>query len=218
MDLWLLIITWGWCRAVANLPNIFQAGWLPLLGGCLGSSSSLRTRPTWLPFWPFLVSTRPSTRWMTWLPNTKFYTLPKTVATSLPTLNGWPTSKNDSTSNKILYNPQCLETFTQSVDDRIWKDMSLNDSMTEVERSKLAVWDYPVSDKYTKIWQSMQVSLFFFASFCFNGVMITSLIGCWTATHFWRGSNSRPRFFLRPGWFRFPWFASLSICVKGFNF
>ena len=102
MDLWLLIITWGWCRAVANLPNIFQAGWLPLLGGCLGSSSSLRTRPTWLPFWPFLVSTRPSTRWMTWLPNTKFYTLPKTVATSLPTLNGWPTSKNDSTSNKMI--------------------------------------------------------------------------------------------------------------------
>ena len=35
--------------------------------------------------------------------------------------------------------------------------MSLNDSMSEVERSKLAVWDYPVSDKYTKIWQSMQV-------------------------------------------------------------
>ena len=35
--------------------------------------------------------------------------------------------------------------------------MSLNDSMTELDRSKLAVWDYPVSDKYTKIWQSMQV-------------------------------------------------------------
>ncbi len=40
--------------------------------------------------------------------------------------------------------------------DRIWKDMSLNDSMTEVERARLAVWDYPVSDRYTKIWQSMQ--------------------------------------------------------------
>jgi len=38
----------------------------------------------------------------------------------------------------------------------IWKDMSLNDSLSELERSKLAVWDYPVSDKYTKIWQSMQ--------------------------------------------------------------
>jgi len=33
--------------------------------------------------------------------------------------------------------------------------MSLNDSLSEVERSKLAVWDYPVSDKYTKIWQAM---------------------------------------------------------------
>lgn len=34
--------------------------------------------------------------------------------------------------------------------------MSLNDSLTPVERSKLAVWDYPVSDKYTKMWQAMQ--------------------------------------------------------------
>lgn len=38
----------------------------------------------------------------------------------------------------------------------IWKDMSLNDSLSPVERSKLAVWDYPVSDKYTKMWQAMQ--------------------------------------------------------------
>ncbi|CAL4202702.1 unnamed protein product, partial [Meganyctiphanes norvegica] len=38
----------------------------------------------------------------------------------------------------------------------IWKDMSLNDSMSDIERAKLAVWDYPVSDKYTKMWQSMQ--------------------------------------------------------------
>lgn len=34
--------------------------------------------------------------------------------------------------------------------------MSLNDSLSEIERSKLAVWDYPVSDRYTKIWQAMQ--------------------------------------------------------------
>ncbi|KAJ1526273.1 hypothetical protein ONE63_009427 [Megalurothrips usitatus] len=38
----------------------------------------------------------------------------------------------------------------------IWKDMSLNDSLSEVERAKLAVWDYPVGDKYTKMWQAMQ--------------------------------------------------------------
>ncbi|XP_044735495.1 ionotropic receptor 25a-like [Chrysoperla carnea] len=38
----------------------------------------------------------------------------------------------------------------------IWKDMSLNDSLSPVERSKLAVWDYPVSDKYTKMWQTMK--------------------------------------------------------------
>jgi len=38
----------------------------------------------------------------------------------------------------------------------IWKEMSLDDTLSELERSKLAVWDYPVSDKYTKIWQSMK--------------------------------------------------------------
>ncbi|XP_024885188.1 ionotropic receptor 25a isoform X1 [Temnothorax curvispinosus] len=38
----------------------------------------------------------------------------------------------------------------------IWKDMSLNDSLSDVERAKLAVWDYPVSDKYTKMFQAMK--------------------------------------------------------------
>lgn len=38
----------------------------------------------------------------------------------------------------------------------IWKNVALNESLTPFERSKLAVWDYPVSDKYTKIWQAMQ--------------------------------------------------------------
>ncbi|GBP52442.1 Ionotropic receptor 25a [Eumeta japonica] len=34
--------------------------------------------------------------------------------------------------------------------------MSLNDSLSDVERAKLAVWDYPVSDKYSKMWQAMK--------------------------------------------------------------
>ncbi|XP_014218148.1 ionotropic receptor 25a-like [Copidosoma floridanum] len=38
----------------------------------------------------------------------------------------------------------------------IWKDMSLNDSLSDFERAKLAVWDYPVSDKYTKMFQTMK--------------------------------------------------------------
>lgn len=33
--------------------------------------------------------------------------------------------------------------------------MSLNESMSEIERAKLAVWDYPVSDKYTNMWRFM---------------------------------------------------------------
>lgn len=66
---------------------------------------------------------------------------------------------------KILYAPlngSSAMTYFQRMADieakfyEIWKDMSLNDSLTPVERSKLAVWDYPVSDKYTKMWQAMQ--------------------------------------------------------------
>ncbi|XP_064468502.1 ionotropic receptor 25a-like [Ornithodoros turicata] len=38
----------------------------------------------------------------------------------------------------------------------IWKNMSLDDTLSDEERAKLAVWDYPVSDKYTKIWWTMK--------------------------------------------------------------
>ena len=34
--------------------------------------------------------------------------------------------------------------------------MSLNDSLTPVEISKLAVWNYLISDKYTMMWHAMQ--------------------------------------------------------------
>lgn len=66
---------------------------------------------------------------------------------------------------KILYAPingsEAMSYFERmsEIEGRfyeIWKDMSLNDSLSPVERSKLAVWDYPVSDKFTKIWQAMQ--------------------------------------------------------------
>ena len=38
--------------------------------------------------------------------------------------------------------------------------MSLNDSLDQVERAKLAVWDYPVSDKFTNMWAAMDQSKF----------------------------------------------------------
>ena len=34
--------------------------------------------------------------------------------------------------------------------------MISDNNITEYMRAKLAVWDYPVSDKYTKIWQNMK--------------------------------------------------------------
>ncbi|CAD6185138.1 unnamed protein product [Caenorhabditis auriculariae] len=41
---------------------------------------------------------------------------------------------------------------------KIWKEMSLNESMSPRDRARLAVWDYPVSDKFTNMWRYMQES------------------------------------------------------------
>lgn len=66
---------------------------------------------------------------------------------------------------KILYAPikgsEAMTYFERmsQIEDRfyeMWKELSLNDSLTALERSKLAVWDYPISDKYTKMWHAMQ--------------------------------------------------------------
>lgn len=34
--------------------------------------------------------------------------------------------------------------------------MSLNSSQSPYERAQLAVWDYPISDKYSKMWAAME--------------------------------------------------------------
>ena len=39
--------------------------------------------------------------------------------------------------------------------------MSLNDSLNPVERAKLAVWDYPVSEQFTKLMDSMFVPSYY---------------------------------------------------------
>ncbi|KAK2171502.1 hypothetical protein NP493_1059g00000 [Ridgeia piscesae] len=70
---------------------------------------------------------------------------------------------------KTKYAPQkstSTETYFRRMADieekfyGIWKSMSLNDSLDQVERAKLAVWDYPVSDKFTNMWAAMEESGF----------------------------------------------------------
>lgn len=33
--------------------------------------------------------------------------------------------------------------------------MSLNESLSDLKKAQLAVWNYPVDDKYSKIWKTM---------------------------------------------------------------
>uniref|UniRef100_A0A0N4ZCL6 PBPe domain-containing protein n=1 Tax=Parastrongyloides trichosuri TaxID=131310 RepID=A0A0N4ZCL6_PARTI len=40
----------------------------------------------------------------------------------------------------------------------IWKEISLNESMNSMDKAKLAVWDYPVSEKFSNLWRIMQQS------------------------------------------------------------
>ncbi|WKY17300.1 hypothetical protein Q1695_001700 [Nippostrongylus brasiliensis] len=40
----------------------------------------------------------------------------------------------------------------------IWREMSLNESMSHRNRSRFAIWDYPVSDKFTNMWRYIQES------------------------------------------------------------
>lgn len=39
-----------------------------------------------------------------------------------------------------------------------WKEMTLNESLPPLERSKFGVYEYPLSDKFTKYWAAMQES------------------------------------------------------------
>ena len=39
---------------------------------------------------------------------------------------------------------------------RAWKDLILDDTMSEYDRAKLVTWDYPLTDKYSKLWDRMQ--------------------------------------------------------------
>lgn len=59
-----------------------------------------------------------------------------------------------SKSEEVLHtvNSHCWLLFS------IWKAVSMNESMTPQERASLAVWDYPVSDKYTNMWRFMQAN------------------------------------------------------------
>ena len=39
---------------------------------------------------------------------------------------------------------------------RTWKELTLDDTITEYQRSQLAVWDYPITDKFTKMWKKIE--------------------------------------------------------------
>ncbi|TKR81531.1 hypothetical protein L596_015387 [Steinernema carpocapsae] len=68
---------------------------------------------------------------------------------------------------KIEYAPMAgtaSETYFRRMADieekfyNIWKRMALNESMSLKDRSQLAIWDYPVTDKFTNMWRYMKES------------------------------------------------------------
>jgi len=75
-------------------------------------------------------------------------------------------SLNDLTiQSKIEYAPSkstATEIYFRRMKDienkfyDIWKTMSLYEPLTDIDRAKLSVWDYPLSTKYTNIWATMQ--------------------------------------------------------------
>lgn len=59
-----------------------------------------------------------------------------------------------------IYNSEEMSYFKRIADietlfHTVWKEMSLNDSLSQVERTEMSVWEYPVDDKYTKVWRAM---------------------------------------------------------------
>lgn len=67
--------------------------------------------------------------------------------------------------NTILYttinNTETSEYFQRmaNIENRfyeIWKNITLNDSLTLTERAQYVVWDYPLTIKYSTIWKSMK--------------------------------------------------------------
>ncbi|KAL3266880.1 hypothetical protein HHI36_011031 [Cryptolaemus montrouzieri] len=40
----------------------------------------------------------------------------------------------------------------------VWKNLTMNESLTIIERSQFAVWTFPVSEKYTNIWASISLN------------------------------------------------------------
>ncbi|XP_066584759.1 ionotropic receptor 25a-like [Prorops nasuta] len=49
-----------------------------------------------------------------------------------------------------------LKANAETILYRVWRDLSLNESLSAFERSRFTVWDYPIDDKYIKILQSMK--------------------------------------------------------------
>ena len=73
---------------------------------------------------------------------------------------GWLILRTDSMSRIIK--DFFMISIPQSMIFRIWKEMALNDSLTIFEKSKLAVWDYPVSDRFTKVGRVCKKDLMMF--------------------------------------------------------
>nr|AKO90025.1 ionotropic receptor 25a.2 [Microplitis mediator] len=80
-----------------------------------------------------------------------------TVSRLQPILKSWDDLKEQFDIQYSPVNPSDAYTYFERLKDIeerfyfVWKDISLNESLTDRERAALAIWEYPVDDEHTRL-------------------------------------------------------------------
>ena len=90
--------------------------------------------------------------------------------------------------------------------------MSLDESLSNVERSKLAVWDYPVSDKFSKV-ASKLVSRFMQI-----WIDLDKNAGIWSAKHNRRRDRSSTEVYICESRLCFYWYVDSNLIIMNIFF
>lgn len=85
--------------------------------------------------------------------------------------------------------------------------MSLDESLSNVERAKLAVWDYPVSDKFSKVASNLV------SRFIQIWLDLDKNAGIWSAKHNRRRDRSSTDVYICESRLRFYWYVDSNLII-----